>query len=183
MAINRALLKYGYSEFRLEILEYCEIDNTLIREDYYLENIKPEYNILKKAGSLLGFKHSEEVRAKMSESREGNTNSVGNKNTLGFKHSEESRAKMSEAKKGNKYSLGKQNSLGRILSDETKAKMSASAYKVKIEVLDIETGIKTVYSSMREAAIKMGVSISGVKMYFIQNTVKPYKGRYIMKKL
>ena len=31
----------------------------------------PEYNILQKAGSLLGFKHSEETRAKMSSSKEG----------------------------------------------------------------------------------------------------------------
>jgi group I intron endonuclease len=50
----------------LEILEYCAGDQAVSREQYYLDLLKPEYNILKTAGSLLGHKHSEEVRAKMS---------------------------------------------------------------------------------------------------------------------
>jgi group I intron endonuclease len=46
-------------------LEYCDKKETLIREQYYLDLLKPEYNILKKAGSALGFKHSEEAKIKM----------------------------------------------------------------------------------------------------------------------
>lgn len=66
MYICRSLLKHGYSNFSLEILEYCEIKDLLEREDYYFKLWKPEYNILKKAGSSLGFKYSEETKAKMS---------------------------------------------------------------------------------------------------------------------
>jgi len=51
-----ALLKYGYSKFSLTILEY--IDKTglskdeflillLEREQFYLDSLDPEYNILK----------------------------------------------------------------------------------------------------------------------------------------
>lgn len=58
--IYRALLRYGYSAFKLEILEYCEKDIIIAREQYYLDTINPEYNILKVARSLLGFKHSPE---------------------------------------------------------------------------------------------------------------------------
>jgi hypothetical protein len=57
--IYRALLKNGYSNFRLEILEYCDPDLVLEREQYYLNTLNLEYNILKTAGSLKGFKHSE----------------------------------------------------------------------------------------------------------------------------
>ena len=57
--IHSALLKYGYSSFKLEILEYCEKSVLIKREQYYLDNLKPEYNVLKIAGSMLGFKHSE----------------------------------------------------------------------------------------------------------------------------
>jgi excinuclease UvrABC nuclease subunit len=64
-AICKALVKYGYGNFSLEILEYCDKKETLIREQYYLDLLKPEYNILKKAGSPLGFKHSDEAKAKM----------------------------------------------------------------------------------------------------------------------
>jgi len=57
--IHNALLKYGYYSFKLEILEYCESSVLIKREQYYLDNLKPEYNVLKIAGSMLGFKHSE----------------------------------------------------------------------------------------------------------------------------
>jgi group I intron endonuclease len=63
--IYRSLLKYGYSNFRLEILEYCDPDKTLNREQAFLDLLQPHYNILKKAGSLLGFRHSEETIAKL----------------------------------------------------------------------------------------------------------------------
>lgn len=57
--IHSALLEYGYYSFKLEILEYCEPNVLIEREQYYLDNLKPEYNVLKKAGSMLGFRHSE----------------------------------------------------------------------------------------------------------------------------
>ena len=59
--IHRALLKYGYSNFQLEILEYCKPDSCLKREQYFLDLIKPTYNILKKAGSSKGYKHTFET--------------------------------------------------------------------------------------------------------------------------
>jgi group I intron endonuclease len=59
--IDFALLKYGYSNFRLEILEYCEKKETVSREQHYFDLFKPEYNILKVAGSTLGFRHSQET--------------------------------------------------------------------------------------------------------------------------
>ena len=49
--IYRSLIKNGYSNFKLEILEYCEVDILLEREQYYLDRFNPEYNILKIAGS------------------------------------------------------------------------------------------------------------------------------------
>jgi group I intron endonuclease len=48
--INRALLKYGYSNFRLHIMEYCEPNALFSREQYYIYILKPECNILKKRG-------------------------------------------------------------------------------------------------------------------------------------
>jgi len=59
MLIYKALLKYGYANFSVEILEYCEPPEAVSREQYFLDRLKPEYNILKNAASLLGFKHSE----------------------------------------------------------------------------------------------------------------------------
>ncbi len=64
--IYRSLIKYGYSNFSLEILEYCEPSIVVLREQHFLDLLKPAYNILKFAGSSLGFKHSLETKAKIS---------------------------------------------------------------------------------------------------------------------
>lgn len=95
----RALLKYGYSNFEFKVLEMFEHPllptqkqgrqegkqmspkaelrmQLLAREQYFLDKIKPEYNINLKAGSNLGRSYSEEVRKKMSFAKLGK---VGNK--------------------------------------------------------------------------------------------------------
>jgi len=64
--IYNGLLKYGYSNFTLDILEYCEPNVLIEREQYYIDLLKPEYNILKVAGNRLGFKHSKATLEKMS---------------------------------------------------------------------------------------------------------------------
>jgi len=138
MLINKALLKYGYSGFKLDILEYCNKDEAVVREQYYLDLLNPEYNTLKKAGSTLGFRHSEDTIAKFKEMR---------KNKV---VSEETRAKLSE------------NNLNRSL--EYKEKLRALLLKRNlakghpIEVINISTNEKTIYPTIREAALKLDVS-------------------------
>jgi GH15 family glucan-1,4-alpha-glucosidase len=56
--ISRALLKYGYKNFSLDILEYCESNMLIKREQYYIDLLKPEYNILRIYKNNLGSKHS-----------------------------------------------------------------------------------------------------------------------------
>lgn len=83
--IYKALLKHSYSKFSLDILEYCEPNLLIKREQYYIDSLKPEYNILKVAGSRLGSKHSKEAKAKMSINhifsplRKGHTTIIINK--------------------------------------------------------------------------------------------------------
>jgi hypothetical protein len=65
-AIHSALLKYSYNNFKLEILEYCEQNILISREQYYFDLLMPEYNICKIAGSTLGKVHSEKTKLLMS---------------------------------------------------------------------------------------------------------------------
>jgi group I intron endonuclease len=65
MLINKALIKYGYSNFSLEILEYCDPAMVISREQFYIDLLKPTYNILLFAGSSLGYKHNAESRKKI----------------------------------------------------------------------------------------------------------------------
>jgi group I intron endonuclease len=65
--ICSALLKYGYSKFSLEILEYCEPEKCLEREKYYFDLFKEKnkYNIALDPTALFsGRKHSDESRKK-----------------------------------------------------------------------------------------------------------------------
>lgn len=65
MNIKKALVSYGFINFELVILEYCEPSVLLEREQYYLDTLKPEYNILSTAGSTAGVKHSEATISKL----------------------------------------------------------------------------------------------------------------------
>lgn len=70
MPISRALLKHGYSNFSLEILEeYCSASKLLERENYYIKSLEPEYNICKEAYSSFGRVASEETKARVSDSQ------------------------------------------------------------------------------------------------------------------
>jgi group I intron endonuclease len=71
--IYRSLLRYKHYNFSLEILEYCEPSATISREQYYLDMLKPAYNILKIAASSLGFKHSKNTIAKIKSRLTGRT--------------------------------------------------------------------------------------------------------------
>jgi group I intron endonuclease len=129
--LQAAWNKYGQDCFVFTIIEYCEKDKLIEREQYYIDTLRPEYNILQIAGSSLGYKHTPENVKRNSE------NKKGNKYLLGFIFSAESRAKMSQSAKNNKSHLGHKHTpevkarlsallKGRIISDETRAKMSAA---------------------------------------------------------
>ena len=120
MLINKALAKYGYSNFNLYILEYCKKLDVLVREQYFINIIQPEYNILKTAGSVLGFKHKLETRLKISAIKKGlkhteDTKAKISKNTyvrteeikeklISYKHTSEALAKIKAASLGRKFS-------------------------------------------------------------------------------
>ena len=206
MIINRSLLKYGYSNFTLKILEYCDSAFLHKRENYYFKLIVPEYNIAKDATSpMLNKKHSEEAKAKMSAIKKGQTHSeetkakisAGNK---GKTYSKETIYKISVSKKGENHPMfGKTHSeetlikmakvkIGKKHLAETLAKMSnakkggvrpegAGRPEKKISVLDLFTNIVTVYKSRSVAAEAIGINRSIISIY--EKSQKPYKRRYI----
>ncbi len=55
--------KYGENDLQFSILELVMFKEDLIRrEQYYIDKIKPEFNICKKAGSSLGTQRTEEQK-------------------------------------------------------------------------------------------------------------------------
>jgi len=75
MYICRALLKHGYSNFSLTIIEYCEVSELLTKEKYWVKLFNPEYNIIQDptAPPMSGRKHSDKSKTKISDAQKGNT--------------------------------------------------------------------------------------------------------------
>lgn len=66
--LQNAWNKYGGGCFEFSIVEYCDKDKTIEREQYYLDTLNPHYNMSKKAHAPVGVIVSEETRRKMSNS-------------------------------------------------------------------------------------------------------------------
>ena len=74
MPIYQALLKYDYSNFSLEIIEFCEPEKCIEREKYYINFFKSEYNIIKDPTlpPMSGRNHSEDTKQIMSDTAKKN---------------------------------------------------------------------------------------------------------------
>lgn len=122
-------MTHGYENFRLEILEYCDRSDIIKREQIYINYLKPEYNILTKAGFSLGFKHSEETLFK-------------------FKSRKLSNEALSNLRKAK---------IGAVLSPLAKANQLLSRSHIII-IKNVETNDTKEYPSIRTATKEMGVN-------------------------
>jgi group I intron endonuclease len=93
LKLQRFVNKYGIENIFFECIELCEKENLIIREQFYIDTLKPFYNIAKIAGSTLGIKITKEQSEKLSKLRKGKQNS------LGRRYSKETIIKMSESAK------------------------------------------------------------------------------------
>lgn len=62
--LQRSYNKHSGWFFDFIILEYCENKDLIKCEQYYIDTLKPEYNIYKIAGSPLGTKHDKGFKIK-----------------------------------------------------------------------------------------------------------------------
>jgi group I intron endonuclease len=110
--ISNSILKYGHDNFSFIIVETVTTDRDdlkktiLEREQYYIDTLKPKLNINPTAGSMLGFKHSEETKQLLASLR------------TGTKLSEETKALLSKLKMGTKLSEDTKEKLSKLFSGE-----------------------------------------------------------------
>lgn len=105
--LRSAFAKYGESNFSFVILEECEREKIIDREQSAIDALNPEYNIAPLAGSILGVTLQEEVKDRIRAANIGKTHTSCARAKMsaaktGTKHSAETRAKMSAAHKGKK---------------------------------------------------------------------------------
>lgn len=120
----------GVENFAFEILELCDKEILLLREQFWLDNANPEYNVVKKAGSVYGYKFTEEQLKRLSESHIGQPGFWTGKN-----RDTETKLKISKSKKNNPWNPSQearakisQSLSTRIISEETRLKLSISKF-------------------------------------------------------
>lgn len=163
MVIYKAILKYGYSNFKLEILEYCAPEECVKREQYYLDLLKPEYNLLKTAGSSLGYKHTEETIAKF-KAKKFTPDQLA-----------KLRAHLTQLNQSENQRLG---------ARERMLKINA-AKGIKVEVTDLITNETIVYDSLRKTAEALNTDLKALRYNEMvqekRDEIVPFKKQYIIK--
>lgn len=52
---------------------------------------------------------------------------------------------------------------------------------LKLEVIDVETNVKTIYSSISSAAKALSIRQPSISLYLKDKRIKPFRGKYIFK--
>lgn len=188
MPIYKAILKYGHSNFIFDIIEYCEPQDIIQREQYYLDHFDFDYNILEKANSSLGYKHTSKTIEKLK----------GRKNLLGYKHTEETLAILRESQINKTHSVENKQKMREIwaerklnsdskntlltsnLAETCKGSLSvvnnAEKERKKIKgkivvVTNIDNNLFTEYLSISEAALALNITRATLRTYIKNKTV------------
>lgn len=99
---NPLLQKYanehGVDSLTFEVIEYCSEQDIVSREQYYMDALKPAFNIAKEAkhpNAWKGRHHTLDAKRKLS---------IATSSRPGYQHTKESKAKISNGNKGKKRS-------------------------------------------------------------------------------
>lgn len=177
--MQRAWNKYGEAAFEFKKLFVCAKADLIWFEQRAIDALKPAYNICKVAGSVLGYRHTEEAKAAAAERATGNTHRRGRKESPEYceqakrsramrkncAHSEETKAKIAEAHRGRTISEERKEHLrkintGKTYSQETIEKRIAASYREVVQedgtltLVHFAKGIK----KSPEARLKMAKS-------------------------
>lgn len=149
-AIYSAILKYGHENFSLDILEYCEPDLLISKEQYYIDELKPKYNILKFASSRFGHKLSEDTKKALSVASRGKTHIYKSRKNIG----------------SNLKSTVRVNNKLKIIKLETRLKLSLRGQGVTVKVFDKSNNFVKQFPTMASTAKYFGFTVSVIRRIF-----------------
>ncbi len=121
--IVKGLSPFTY-RFAFIIIEYCEVNNLMSRETFWIQKLKSSYNILQYGYSSIGYKHTAESKETLS------------KLATGRKHKEETKLKISAAVKADKNPF-----YNKMHTIETKLKISYNKSKGVVYLYNSSKGL------------------------------------------
>lgn len=144
----RSVLKHSWNKFKFGVLKYIDLSgvksheekrNTILsREQYYMNLLRPKYNICKKAGSSLGVKRNPMFSINLSKSRRGK-----------------------KIKSGHKI-----NNVPIITTYETRLKKSLRSRGISVKIFDRSNNLVKEFSTIQSAAKCIGVTSTTISNIF-----------------
>lgn len=160
LILNRAIDKYGRDNFKKETLEVCSSKEELnLREVFWIDKLNCEYNI------AIGGSGGDTYTNNPNLTNIINKLSGVNNHFYGRKHSDETKAKMSESQKGRKawnkgksdiYSKEYLNNLSRIRKEEYSGENHPRYVYIDKDELELKLKTKTI----NDTAKHFNVSVS-----------------------
>lgn len=182
--------------FTFEVIENCSRDNLIEREQFFLDSLKPELNILDEAYNSIGFRHSEETKSKLKVINKEIVNRIEVKNkisktwfkkgiskpmsedtreklksiNIGRKHQESSKIKMRESKLGKKMNYSTSIKLSQIKKNVPQKNW------VPICRLDLDNNLLQIHPNIINACEFLNVTCSRYIRHSLNNKRESYKG-------
>lgn len=133
--LQNSFIAYGEKEFDFLVIEKCEKENLIVREQFYIDSMAPEFNMSPTAGNTMGRFHSEETKKKISEKAKGRKCAPRSKehrealsNALsGKQKSPEHMAKLQEGRKNRVFTEDQR----AALSNATRERIATGSLDVK----------------------------------------------------
>jgi group I intron endonuclease len=165
--------KYGANSLAFKVVEFCDRELLIKREQYHIDQLQPFFNIAKTAGATYGLKpwlnkkHTEETRLKIKltnlqtfaqkPKKEKPTRLTREQNNLrlaAINKTDAGRKRCSDLHKGNQYWLGKKHSKETIEA----RKGAKNPNSKKIYCIDLDR----LFETGKEAAEYFGVGASAI---------------------
>ena len=143
--LQRAFNKYGEAGLTFSVLEYCDKDCLLEREQYFIDKLNPKYNIARMAGRQTGYKFTDEQKKNYRDSLLRNSTPEQRSERAKKARAawtEESKAKQKKSLTGRKIpqeiiEKTRKHLIGRPCSPETRAKLAMQkGWKQKPEAIE-----------------------------------------------
>jgi group I intron endonuclease len=151
--LQRAYSKYGKDAFKFVLIETVDSADQLRQaEDWFLKTVKPEYNMTTGAVGVMGYRHTEEAKARMSASRSGEHHRC-----FGMKRSEIFGVDSSELQRGVKFTPERCKALSDIKRGKSQIK-----HRKQLFQFDLLGNLIGVFDRLSEASESTGICAGNI---------------------
>lgn len=145
--------KYGEDVFAFEVIEFCQKNLTILREQYYIDNLNPYYNILRIASSRLGSKFSPATIEKLKGRIPWNKGNLSLKKSKKMSKEELETSKILSDKKRSVAMLGRKKNIDVV-------ERIAQKRRKPVIAININTAEQIKFCGVRRAAEALNLDVS-----------------------